>query len=608
MHSTINSTETSSTCSQIDKTIFHFITASPRNNHDFLITKKITPPQSAQRNDKTFRESYIKRTSNFFSTDASSLEYMLNKTDDSRGFNFSKNIFILPQGQKSIRFNHEPKFQGQTNFRRRSKRSFFMMILLFLINWEVIKKESKRKTPVTWALILLITLLFILKCFTSQFRPIFTSTESFYNETNQPNPYEEVQLNCIKIFPSWYLSITTIDMVQTFALYYPLIKKTKYVVEVFDHTKNREKGSQCCDDLYNTISYQTIIGVKCLGRESKHLIKNRYLFDGNICGIDPLYCHQNNKDDYSLPRSVINYPIDITCDYSSTSGGMVHDHEMKVPYKPCTFGIHGRCELMSEDKCAWIGGYYHWEAHLCSQVDGIQDLIFLGSDWHVFWMVNSKILSFLEKYLSLFTRIVISFVSVESFLSLLVVIFMVLHGILILERQHSIEVVLTLYIFYAKVAGLTSLYIQPNIPHYTCFNVTLALFSLSNIYPKILSGSNTIFKNRLYYVFLLIFTFFINPSTPIITPWANIALGIITFIQRKYVSYPGKNISFRTQNIIMITSLIFFLLPLEWIIKPLSSDIVQDIYCDFFPKTEDCIYYNNLRAVNFDFFKKLSVL
>ncbi|CEF62652.1 Hypothetical protein SRAE_1000092200 [Strongyloides ratti] len=387
MYSTNNSTDSVSNFSQNNKSIVHFITASPRNGHDFLIAKKITPPQSSQRNEKIlYNRSSIRGNSNFHSPDVSSLEYMLNRTDDNRGYQFTKHILILPQANKSIRYNHEPRFQGQRNLHRISKKSFLLKLFQFLINWDVIKKESKRKTPITWTLILMISLLFTLKCFTSQFRPILMPIESTYNDSNNQDPYEEVQLNHLKILPSWYLSITTIDMVQTFALYYPLINKTKYVTEVFNYTNNREKGSQCCDDLKYNVSYQTIVGVKCLGRDSKHLIKNRYLFDGNLCGIDPLHCHQNDKDDYSLPKNVINYPIDITCDYLSESNRRFDEIVMNIPYKPCTFGIHGRCELMNENKCNWIGGYYHIEAHLCSQVDGIQDLVFLGNDWSVIWM------------------------------------------------------------------------------------------------------------------------------------------------------------------------------------------------------------------------------
>uniref|UniRef100_A0A0N4Z7C5 nicotinamidase n=1 Tax=Parastrongyloides trichosuri TaxID=131310 RepID=A0A0N4Z7C5_PARTI len=334
---------------------------------------------------------------------------------------YDKNILILPEGRKSIRYRQQPKFIGKRNFKRTSDDNFFLQICKFLINWDVIKEESKRNTPLTWSLIFMITLLFILKCFTSQFRPLFNSQENEYIPPNNfTSPYNEVEIEKIKIIPSWYLSITSIDMVKTFALYYPLIKETNYVNEVLKYTRDREKNSQCCYDITNDIGYQTMVGVKCMGRENKRIIKNRHLYEGNICGIDPLYCHKNDKNDIILPLNVIDYPIDIICDYSKKSN-IIHDETfIEIPYKPCTFGIHGRCELMSEDKCNWIGGYYHYEANLCSQVNGIEDLIFLGNDWHLFWLLNEKILAFLESYLSLFTRIVISLISVESFLSLLV--------------------------------------------------------------------------------------------------------------------------------------------------------------------------------------------
>lgn len=42
--------------------------------------------------------------------------------------------------------------------------------------------------------------------------------------------------------------------------------------------------------------------------------------------------------------------------------------------RPCCLGIQGQCIITTLEHCDLMRGYFHQEAHLCSQVDCMQDV------------------------------------------------------------------------------------------------------------------------------------------------------------------------------------------------------------------------------------------
>lgn len=48
--------------------------------------------------------------------------------------------------------------------------------------------------------------------------------------------------------------------------------------------------------------------------------------------------------------------------------------DCKVTARPCCIGIHGLCQLKSEEYCAFVGGHFHPDASLCSQVNCMGDV------------------------------------------------------------------------------------------------------------------------------------------------------------------------------------------------------------------------------------------
>lgn len=94
---------------------------------------------------------------------------------------------------------------------------------------------------------------------------------------------------------------------------------------------------------------------------------------GPVCGQDPQFCNNPlSQAPHQWADDLRKWPI---CKESSSKIGTVPDYmSCRMTAKPCCIGIHGRCELRSEEYCQFVGGHFHPEASLCSQVSCMQDV------------------------------------------------------------------------------------------------------------------------------------------------------------------------------------------------------------------------------------------
>ena len=94
---------------------------------------------------------------------------------------------------------------------------------------------------------------------------------------------------------------------------------------------------------------------------------------GPVCGQDPRYCSNPvSRPPHLWPDDLRSWPI---CSKRTHAGFGSPDHmTCKETGKPCCIGIHGRCELRSEEYCRFVNGHFHPEASLCSQVSCLQDV------------------------------------------------------------------------------------------------------------------------------------------------------------------------------------------------------------------------------------------
>lgn len=94
---------------------------------------------------------------------------------------------------------------------------------------------------------------------------------------------------------------------------------------------------------------------------------------GPVCGQDPRFCNSPaSRAPFLWPDNISQWPI---CNaFERPPLGAPNHLTCQPTGKPCCVGIHGRCELRSEEYCNLVQGYFHPEANLCSQVSCMQDV------------------------------------------------------------------------------------------------------------------------------------------------------------------------------------------------------------------------------------------
>ena len=121
---------------------------------------------------------------------------------------------------------------------------------------------------------------------------------------------------------------------------------------------------------------------------------------GPVCGQDPRYCvNPISKPPHIWPDDLRAWPICKTSDIPHR--GSPSYMTCKIIAKPCCIGIHGRCEMRTQEYCQFVGGYFHPEASLCSQVSCMTDVC--------------GILSFVNRYAHLLGQIIYIEVKLEFF-------------------------------------------------------------------------------------------------------------------------------------------------------------------------------------------------
>jgi hypothetical protein len=101
---------------------------------------------------------------------------------------------------------------------------------------------------------------------------------------------------------------------------------------------------------------------------------------GPVCGQDPNYCVEpKSATPFVWEDAVAKWP---KCMNSTKPT----DPEAMQPYsnlahmtcdmvaRPCCVGVLAQCMMTTREHCAFLRGYYHQDAFLCSQVDCLSDV------------------------------------------------------------------------------------------------------------------------------------------------------------------------------------------------------------------------------------------
>ena len=169
------------------------------------------------------------------------------------------------------------------------------------------------------------------------------------------------------------------DVIHLGAVFAPCMRHDKAIresVEIASKKENelsgccvRNDGSGCLQTTRNSCS--PLLSTFFKWTESNPGPGNR--IRGPVCGQDPRYCENPiSKAPHVWADDLRQWPICLATNIPSRGS---HAYmTCKITAKPCCIGIHGRCEMRSREYCEFVGGYFHPEASVCSQVSCMADV------------------------------------------------------------------------------------------------------------------------------------------------------------------------------------------------------------------------------------------
>lgn len=253
-----------------------------------------------------------------------------------------------------------------TNFYKRKNTGFFLRWTGFKCLNKVLDSKPERHIPIfTYYLMLIEVILFLV---------ILLTNGTGYFGFNQRNVTDIVRHQSNSLQPVTYsepsniwIGPRTSILIRTGAIFSPCMKKVKHIHDNIQAVKRNESETGCCIRLDNSGCVQTP-QESCSRRTSVWIkFKNG---SGPLCGQDPKYCSGSEQ----WPAKITDWPI---CKKSNNTYAIARsDNHMKckVQAKPCCIGIYGKCQLVSEEYCAFVKGTFHPKARLCSQVNCLNDV------------------------------------------------------------------------------------------------------------------------------------------------------------------------------------------------------------------------------------------
>ncbi|CAF1593871.1 unnamed protein product [Rotaria magnacalcarata] len=193
------------------------------------------------------------------------------------------------------------------------------------------------------------------------------------------------------------------DLIRLGAKYTPCIRTHDEVKIRYEKQARLEAMSGCCIDSTTGHCMQTL-SQQCLSLAgltwhrtsiiSKNLKDENNIIYPAVCGLTPETCtkrligNRAREDDsswsstsvdsniFKWSSNAVKWPICLEQDYSRIVNNMsLYPHiQCKNIARPCCTGILGDCILTSRDDCHRRRGTYHPRAHLCSQIDCIQNV------------------------------------------------------------------------------------------------------------------------------------------------------------------------------------------------------------------------------------------
>ena len=168
------------------------------------------------------------------------------------------------------------------------------------------------------------------------------------------------------------------DLIHLGAKFTPCMRRDRLIVSKISREMKRESAEAGCCVKNDRSGCVTTSRHKCskflsvFHKWSPSAVGPDQRTSGPVCGQDPRYCRTGAV---TWPDDIASWPIcHSRIDSANLSVPLPEHMSCEATARPCCVGIHGKCELRSEEFCSWVKGTYHPEATLCSQVSCMGDV------------------------------------------------------------------------------------------------------------------------------------------------------------------------------------------------------------------------------------------
>lgn len=172
------------------------------------------------------------------------------------------------------------------------------------------------------------------------------------------------------------------DLIHLGAKFTPCMRRDFLIYKEINLDREEEKLTGCCVRKHDPTCLQTTkeacTSIWLSWNEST--VNDAPMFaptqkrrvSGPVCGQDPRYClTPASKHPHEWPDDITQWPI---CQEHSPSTKPLHHTSCEVAARPCCFGIHGQCRIITSQHCQFLRGTFHPEATLCSQISCMEDV------------------------------------------------------------------------------------------------------------------------------------------------------------------------------------------------------------------------------------------
>ncbi|XP_047434589.1 inactive rhomboid protein 2-like [Mugil cephalus] len=164
---------------------------------------------------------------------------------------------------------------------------------------------------------------------------------------------------------NFWIGPSSEDLIHLGAKFSPCIRPDPQIVSLIQKDKDLERESGCCVQNDNSGCVQT------LSPDCSETLAT--FINHHVCHQDRNVCEEPaSAGAHKWPDDITQWPI---CTFPKKWNHTGYRHmDCNIKGRPCCIGTKGRCEITTREYCAFMHGYFHEDATLCSQVHCLDDV------------------------------------------------------------------------------------------------------------------------------------------------------------------------------------------------------------------------------------------